>query len=306
MKDTALLFAELQDLKRLRPAGVRHSLADELFVSAWRAVLSGADWSVTADRTAARAVLYVLFPGVDARFFRAGMEASAIREVCRAAFTRTAAKRLDDATLDRLHPALEVVIEELAETRVSSISAPTELPDCLERLRQTPGPEPPTPNTRAWCSCPPRATPTTACSPPMYAALTAARYGPTRAGLRRLAPPPPQRLPARLRLGWRTGPRTHLARVIGNCRATALEEFPTDLSAQLADVLRHHESLATPEGYAISAGDVIDRVLDVKWRVRAAAVTETQVLGDRDLVHPGPLKDFQTALLAKSELWTTP
>ena len=98
----------------------------------------------------------------------------------------------------------------------------------------------------------------------------------------------------------------HLTAVIDNCRAAALEEFPPHLRTRLKEVLRHHESIATPEGEAISTGDVLDRVLDVKWRTRAAAVTDRDVLGDLDLVHPGPLKDFQTDLLNATGLWTTP
>ncbi len=309
MKEAALLFAELQDLKRLRPAGVRYSLADELFVTAWRSVLRGADWSVTADRTAARAVLYVLFPGVDAHFFRAAkLEAPAIREVCQTAFTRTAGKRLDAATLARLHPALDAVIEELAGTQVPGLPQPAELPDCLERLRQQPRAGATHPDHPRLVLLPAESHADHCLLTAVYAALTAARYGADagRAFVCGLAHHLHNAyLPD---CGWagELALEPYLARVIGNCRATALEEFPAARGAQLADVLRHHESLATPEGYAISAGDVLDRVLDVKWRVRAAAVTEARVLGDLDLVHPGPLKAFQTRLLNETELWSTP
>ena len=97
----------------------------------------------------------------------------------------------------------------------------------------------------------------------------------------------------------------YLQQVIDNCRAAALAEFDPELRDRLREVLRHHETIATPAGKAISAGDVLDRVLDVKWRVRAAGVTEAKILGELDLVHPGPLKDFQTDLLNETELWRT-
>ncbi len=50
----------------------------------------------------------------------------------------------------------------------------------------------------------------------------------------------------------------------------------------------------------MSAADVIDRVLDVQWRTRAASVQDEDLLSELELVHVGPLQEFQTTLLAES------
>ncbi len=309
MHATARLFSELQDLKRLRPAGVRHSLADELFVSAWWEVVAGADWSEVADRTAAVAILYVLFPGVEGRFFTAArLEEDAIREVCTNAFNRTVGERLDEETVERLRKQLPVIVRTWAGTQVQSESETDKLPDCLERLRQQPRAGATHPDHPRLVLTPPESHADHSLLTAVYATLSAAGYGadPGRAFVCGLAHHLHNAfLPD---CGWagELALEPYLQQTIENCRAAALEEFDPEVSDGLRDVLRHHESIADAEGKAISAGDTLDRVLDVKWRVAAAAVTEAKVLGDLDLVHPGPLKDFQTELLATTGLWTTP
>ncbi len=320
MKRTVSLLSELQDLKRLRPAGIRYSLADTLFVGTWRDVIAGAEWSEIADRTSCLAVLYVLFPGVDGRFFAAaGMEEDAIREVCTNAFERTVGDRLDTITTERLRRQLNGIVSDWARTQVPSStgteSAPpapkgrgNPLPDCLEKLRQQPRAGATHPEHPRLVLTPPESHADHSLLTAVYAALSAEAYG-ADAGSAFVCGLAHHLHNAFLPdCGWagELALEPYLQQVIDNCRAAALEEFEPKLRARIRDVLRHHESIATPEGKAISTGDTIDRVLDVKWRVAAAAVTEAKVLGDLDLVHPGPLKDFQTELLHKTGLWSTP
>lgn len=61
--------------------------------------------------------------------------------------------------------------------------------------------------------------------------------------------------------------------------------------------ITNHENLNNAEGRSSSTADVLDRVLDIKWRVRAASVTEKEVLDDLELVHDGPIKTFKQLFL---------
>ncbi|MCP9236936.1 hypothetical protein [Lewinella sp. JB7] len=307
---TAGLFAELQDLKRLAPAGVRYSLSDELFVGAWDDLLSGTAWDTVADRSSVRAVLYVLFPGVGAEFFRAaGLSATAVTEVCTGAFERTLSGRVPSATYRRLATQLPTILEEFAgggAREPAKFRKPTR-PPCLQKLREQPRAGATHPDHPRLVLMPPESHADHCLLTAVYACLVADDYGaaPGEAFVCGLAHHLHNAfLPD---CGWagELALEPYLEQVIANCRSAALREFDPVLRDRLTDVLRHHESIATPVGKAISTGDVLDRVLDVKWRVRAASVSEQKVLGELDLVHPGPLKDFQTDLLTKTGLWTT-
>ena len=298
------LCSELQDLKRLAPAGTRYSLADDLFVEAWQRILAGQDWAEVADRTTCVAVLYVLFPGVTGEFFRAaGLSPDEVVEVCQRAFDRTLGGRVSTETRDRLSAVLRRTIDGLR----AGGSGETELPECLQRLRHQPRAGATHPDHPRLVLLPPESHADHCLMTAVYAALVAEEYGasPGAAFVCGLAHHLHNAfLPD---CGWagELALEPYLEKVISNCRTTALTQFTSHLRPRLKDVLRHHETIATPEGKAISTGDTLDRVLDVKWRVRAAAVTDAKVLGDLDLVHPGPLKDFQTQLLNDTALWIT-
>ena len=310
MKATALLFSELQDLKRLCPAGVRYSLADALFVSAWQRVLGGDDWAEIAEQTATQAILYVLFPGVDGTFFQAaGLKQAEVLEVCTNAFERTTKDRLPTPTIERLRKQLSQVVTQLngARTQVQSNGKPAALPDCLTRLRGQPRAGATHPEHPRLVLLPAESHADHCLLTAVYAALTSDRYG-ADVGAAFVCGLAHHLHNAYLPdCGWagELALEPYLIQSISNCRTTALQDFQPSLREQVREVLLHHESIATPEGEAISTGDVLDRVLDVKWRVRAAAVTDAKVLGDLDLVHPGPLKDFQTDLLNETGLWST-
>jgi hypothetical protein len=58
----------------------------------------------------------------------------------------------------------------------------------------------------------------------------------------------------------------------------------------------------TPEGCAFHAADTLDRVLQVEHHLRAAGTTMKFVLQDMELVHPGPTRHFQEAVLQRMGL----
>jgi hypothetical protein len=58
----------------------------------------------------------------------------------------------------------------------------------------------------------------------------------------------------------------------------------------------------TPEGRAFHAADTLDRVLQVEGQLRAAGTSMDFVLREMELVHAGPVKPFQDAVLARMGL----
>lgn len=58
----------------------------------------------------------------------------------------------------------------------------------------------------------------------------------------------------------------------------------------------------TPEGCAFHAADTLDRVLQVEHHLRAAGTSMDFVLQEMELVHAGPVKPFQDAVLGRMGL----
>ena len=298
----APLFGELQDLKRLRPANLDATIATRLFRDSWSRLLAGEETGIVATDLALAALLSVLFPGVDGAFFTAAnMDKPTAREVLGLALEATVAGHLTSGTHAVLKDAFPAYLDRLYDH--SAPAAP--LPEPLDILCRQPRAGATHPTLPRLVLEPAEMHSDHCCLTAVYAILLADGFGADRGTvlLASLAHHlhnaylPDCGYAGELCLGEHLGP------VIANCRQTALAHFPTDLRARVREALRHHESIAAPEGRAVSAGDVLDRVLDVRWRTRAAAVTDTDILSDLDLVHPGPLKDFQGWLLDKTGVW---
>ncbi|WP_420460491.1 hypothetical protein [Neolewinella sp.] len=300
---TAALLTELQDLKRLHPAHLPHSIATELFCEAWMRVLRGDDTTAVALRTTLVALINVLFPGADERFFTvAGVDETEIAEVLHNALRRTGGRVLEGQLYDRLATGIPDLAQQFAG---HAEQVHEHLPEALVVLCDQPRAGATHPELPRLVLSPPEMHSDHCLMAAVYAVLFAEQYGadPGTAFLGALAHHlhnaylPDCGYAGELCLG------RHLQQVIQNCRAEALAQFPSQLRPRITEALYHHERIDTPEGLAISAGDVLDRVIDVKWRTRAAAVTDQDILGELDLVHPGPLKDFQTELLSATGLW---
>lgn len=306
MSNNTRLFTELQDLKRIQPAHYSHSIASELFMDAWRQIISGRVVSSVAIRTTLRALTAVLFPGVDGSFFAAArLDRPAAHQVLKTALQRVIGQSDQPALYDLLLADLPILIEEYFGNETSKKSAP-DLPEALHALCRQPRAGATHPAHPRLILVPPEMHSDHCLLTAVYAVLTADHYGADYgtvflAGLAHHlhnAYLPDCGYAGEICLG------EHLQSVIHNCREQAIAQFSPPLRPRLKEALRHHESIASAEGRAVSAGDVLDRVLDVKWRTRAAAVTDTDILEDLDLVHPGPLKDFQTDLLNEYQLWS--
>jgi 5'-deoxynucleotidase YfbR-like HD superfamily hydrolase len=94
----------------------------------------------------------------------------------------------------------------------------------------------------------------------------------------------------------------HLPQVAGRFREAALEELPAGVREEAEACLELTRDADSPEGRAFHAADVLDRVLQMQNYERQAGFTLDQALGDMDLVHPGPLKEFQDAVISRAGL----
>jgi 5'-deoxynucleotidase YfbR-like HD superfamily hydrolase len=84
-------------------------------------------------------------------------------------------------------------------------------------------------------------------------------------------------------------------------RATqlALQQLDTLPRERVEAALRTIPDAETPAGRAFHAADTLDRVLQVEHHLRAAGTTMDFVLREMELVHAGPTRTFQDAVLAR-------
>ena len=300
------VFRELQDLKRQQPAHLSHSIATELFRRAWQRLLAGDDTTEVALDTTAAALTNVLFPGCDERFFpAAGFSESETAGLLAEALRTTVSYFYETRIVQHLRTATTRLAHYYHDPQNPAGESSPQLPACLETLCRQPRAGATRPGFARLVLVPPEMHSDHCLLTAVYAVLCADEYGADvgEAFLCGLAHHlhnallPDCGFAGEILLG------EHLDGVIARGREQALVQFPEALRQNTRRVLRYHETIDAPEGRAISAGDVLDRVLDVKWRTRAAAVTDADILGDLDLVHAGPLKDFQTDLLQRTALW---
>ena len=306
------LCTELQDLKRQQPAHYDRSISSELFVESWERLYAGKTVQHTALIITAKALLHILLPGCDAAFFTtAGLTAEDVHIILCRALTNIAQERIHS---DLFRELMEVLPEISAEYASGHRPTYTHLFDENEFRPEAWFVQVLCRQPRAGATAPGK--PRLLLSPPemhsdhclmtaVYAVLFAGKYHsdagqPWLAGLAHHlhnAVLPDCGFAGEILLNDR------LDDIFSNSRERALASMPSALSDTVRSALRYHETIDTPQGKSISTGDVIDRVLDVKWRTRAAAVQDQDILGELELVHAGPLKDFQDDLLARTELW---
>ena len=292
------LLREVGDLKRLRDARGPGSLADRAFLRSWQRLLAGHDAGAVAREETARALAAARLAGVDADVLRlAGLDRAEVLEVLRRAFdavTAPAAGALPD--LDELRDALDP--EPVAED-----SLPPAPPFAHALVAQP----------RAGATHPVR--PRVVVEPPeshgdhclvtaVYSVLLAPQHGVDRgeAFVVALAHHLPNADLPDSGFGGEVLLGEFAPRILAALAERSLAELPAGLAGRLRELLPTRDTAELPMGRVFNAADVLDRVLQVHHHARAAAFTAAQALDDLDIVHPGPVQDYQLRLLADAGL----
>ena len=95
----------------------------------------------------------------------------------------------------------------------------------------------------------------------------------------------------------------HLEPIVERFTEAVLVELPEALAARAREVRKRLLPAADdPEARAFHAGDVIDRVLQVRQYERVASFRASHALDDLQLVHAGPIQRFHLNVLAEAGL----
>lgn len=290
------LLRELGDLKRIRSAGRRGSIAARLFRAAWGALVAGEPPDTVMERTAAAALAAARLADLDrAALAGLGLAPPAADGVMRAGFEAVAGE-LAEPLRSRLRGAL---------ARALPLVPPmAELPPFVVALEEQP---------RAGVTCPGQ--PRIVLEPPETHAehcLTVAVYGvllspayaaePATVFVAGLAHHlhnalmPDAGFTGEVLLGH------HLDAAIAHATRAALGQLRPGLRQTVEAARAILPDAASSEGRAFHAADVIDRVLQTAQHLRAASLTMHQVLDEMHLVHEGPVKAFHDRVLREMGL----
>ncbi|MFE1600764.1 hypothetical protein [Methylobacterium sp. ID0610] len=288
------LLVELNDLKRIRSAGRRGSIAERLFAQGWAALSGGADPERVALQVTATALAAARLGDIDAAFLAAaGLTGAEAAEVLGRGF---------DAVADEVEPRLRARLRHLLTGQDALTPGP--LPGFVGLLAAQP---------RAGVTCPGR--PRILLEPPenhaehclmvaVYGVVLSPFYGadPATVFVAALAHHLHNALMPDAGFTGETLLGRRLDGVIGACTAQALDEVAPALRDTVERARRILPDDATAEGRAFHAADVIDRVLQIAQHLRAASLTMDTVLGEMALVHEGPVKGFHDRVLADMRL----
>lgn len=285
------LLRELCDLKRVRSAGHRGSIAERLFAGGWARIAAGEDAAEVARNIVYDALAATRLGDLDAvTLDAAGIPAAEVRGIRQRA--------VDEATA-QLDQGLRAWL--LDATPSPPHSAP---PPFVARLAAQP---------RAGATCPGRGR--LMLEPPeshadhcalvaICGAVLAPAWG-ARPGIVFLAGLAHHLHNALLPDAGFTGEE-----MLGEWLGPAMDRATSLVVAELRPGPRDRVEAArsilpdagSPEGCAFHAADTLDRVLQVEHHLRAAGTTMDFVLKDMELVHAGPVKPFQDAVLAQMGL----
>jgi 5'-deoxynucleotidase YfbR-like HD superfamily hydrolase len=283
------LLVELNDLKRIASSGRTGSIATRLFREAWAGIMAGEPPSTLGLAIAARALAAARLGDIDAALLaEAGLSEAETAGVLQGAIEAIGAP-LPAALRNALRSAVAVAHRPNAASLPAFVAALAEQP-------------------RAGITCPGK--PRILLEPPenhadhclmvaVYGVVLAPLYGaePGRVFLAALAhhlhnaAMPDSGFTGEMLLG------PHLDRLVAHFTQAALDELPSAIRAQVEDARRILPGTDTPEGEAFHAADALDRVLQVEQYRRAGALSMAQVLGEMELVHAGPVKTHQDAVL---------
>ena len=287
------LFEELSDLKRVRSAGRKGSIAERGFASAWCGLSALDDPRDVMLATVSRALCAARLGDLDGEKLRGlGLAPDAASAILRRGFDEVE-RGADDMLRTDLRGAITT-----ASPRTDGI------PAFVGLLAAQP---------RAGATCPGR--PRLMLEPPeshaehcwavaVFGVLLAPVYGadPVTVFVAALAHHlhntimPDSGFTGEMLLG------DHLEAACAQATREALEQLPPVVRARVEAARAILKDADTPEGRAFHAADVIDRVMQMAQHLRGASVTMAMVLDDMGLVHDGPVKAFHDRVLAEMGL----
>lgn len=288
--DAALipLLREVNDLKRVRAAGIDGTLAARAFRRSWGRLVAGDSPATVALRETALAVAGCRLGGIDRTMLtRAGLSAGEATEVLQAAF---------DAVAEPLDPLLAATLRDhLSEPEPAAAEAPAFVHD-LERQPRAGATRPGHPRLILE---PPESHADHCMMVAVYAVLLGPAYRadpavPFLAGLAHHfhnAVMPDSGFAGEMLLG------RHLEPIMARLTEEIVAMLPDHLARACREARTILPDAETPEAKAFHSADVIDRVLQMDQYARVASFELRHAVEEMELVHAGPLQDFQTGLL---------
>lgn len=289
------LLTELGDLKRLRAAHLRESFATGLFRSSWEALVSGGDVLETALSRTSSALCAARLGAIDAPVLASGgLGPGEALGVLLSGFDAVA-----DPIPEPLYGSLRSAVGEKPAGRETAL-----IPGFVEALARQPRAGATRPGSPRLMLEPPESHAEHCAVVAVYGVTLSGAFGadPARVFVAGLghhlhnAALPDSGFAGEQLLG------EHLEAVCRRLRESALEELPELLRHTVGGSLELTANADSPEARAFHAADVLDRVLQMRHYERQAGFTLDQALEEMQLVHPGPLKDFQDGVLSRTGL----
>ena len=293
------LLRELGDLKRVRSASQQGSVAERLFALSWRRLVAGEGAASVARDVTARALVATRLGDVDnISLIAAGLPEAAVRSILGRAF-ESAAGVMEAAAREWLQSAPVLALDDSSDPG-DALPAPAFVGRLARQPRAgatAPGQSrlmfDPTESHAEHCLC-----------VAVAAVLLAPEVGaePGRVFLASLAHHLHNALLADSGFAGEVMLGEWLVPAMAGATELALGELKPALGQRVAEACRILPDAETPEGRAFHAADTLDRVLQIEHHLRAAGTTMAFVQNDMALVHEGPVKPFQDALLHRMGL----
>ena len=294
------LLRELGDLKRVRSANQAGTVAERLFALAWRRLVAGEDTASVARDVTVRALIATKMGdlgGTDLR--KAGLPEPAVERILGEAFDAVTHLLAADVRQGLRGGAAGVRLDDGADPG-QSVVAPAFVAQLMRQPRAgatAPGRprvmlEPPE-NHAEHCLC-------VAVVGVLLAWETGADAG--QVFLASLAHHLHNALLADSGFAGEMLLGDWLTPAITGATELALAELKPGLGQRVVEACRILPDAETAEGRAFHAADTLDRVLQMEHHLRGATTSMAYLQNEMGLVHAGPIKPFQDALLARMGL----
>ncbi len=316
--DLLPLLRELNDLKRIRVAAKRGSIAERLFRRSWARLVAGESLETVALSESANAVVAAKLAGIDSQVLAdGGLDAPARAQILRAGFDASAAV-LPPAFARRLRAQVAPVMPDSRAIRedenrgkrnldfraVEDYIGEVEMPEFVELLAHQPRAGATRPGKARVVLEPTESHAEHCAVVAVNGVLAAALYGAdvSAAFLVGLshhfhnAYLPDAGDAGDALLG------EHHDALMRTFRVRALAQLPSDLAEKARASLDLVYRADSPESKAFQVADSLDRVLEMEWHARSSEFTLSVALEQMDIIHPGPVQAFQLEVMRAAGL----